>query len=145
MDIPETSPADTHETLARHPDAVYLDVRTEAEFAAGHPAGARNVPVVLFDPVTRAPTPNPDFLAVVERSIPRTAKVLVGCQSGVRSLRACDLLRGAGYTDVTNVRGGFGGARDAGGRVVVAGWHDAGLPVETGATPGASYADLRRR
>ena len=26
---------------------VYLDVRTEAEYAAGHPVGARNVPVML--------------------------------------------------------------------------------------------------
>ena len=38
----------------------------------------------------------------------------------------------AGFTDVTNVRGGFGGAHDQTGRVVVPGWRDAGLPVETG-------------
>jgi rhodanese-related sulfurtransferase len=145
MDIPETTSTDAHEILTRHPDAVYLDVRTEPEFETGHPAGARNVPVVFFDPATRQPAPNPDFLATVERAIPHTAKLLVGCQSGVRSQRACELLAEAGYTDVTNVRGGFGGARDRAGRVVVPGWRDAGLPVETGATPGASYADLRAK
>ena len=38
----------------------------------------------------------------------------------------------AGFTDVSNVRGGFGGARDDTGRVVIPGWREAGLPVETG-------------
>ena len=41
------------------------------------------------------------------------------------------MLEAAGYTDLTNVRGGFGGARDAAGQVVIAGWRDAGLPVST--------------
>lgn len=142
MDIRQTTPADAHEILTQQSGAIYLDVRTEPEFEAGHPAGSWNVPVVFFDPATRQPAPNPDFLATVERRIPRAAKVLVGCQSGVRSERACALLVQAGYTDVTNVQAGFGGTRDGSGRVVP-GWRDAGLPVETGTTPGASYADLR--
>ena len=132
MDIPQTTPPEAHAALAADPAAVYLDVRTEAEFEAGHPAGARNVPVVFVDPATRQPTPNPDFVATVERTIPRTAKLLVGCQSGGRSARACELLAQAGFTDLINVRGGFGGARDQSGRVVVPGWREAGLPVETG-------------
>src|SRR5437870_12758260 len=105
MEIPQTTPPEAHETLQRHPDAVYLDVRTEAEFEAGHPAGARNVPVVFFDPATRQPTPNPDFVATVERAVPRSTKLLVGCQSGPRSARACELLAQAGFTDATNVAG----------------------------------------
>ena len=132
MDIRETTPPQAYETLRADPAAVYLDVRTEAEFEAGHPAGAHNVPVVFFDPATRQPTPNPDFVATVERTIPHTAKLLVGCQSGGRSARACELLAQAGFTDLTNVRGGFGGAHDQSGRVVVPGWREAGLPVETG-------------
>ena len=132
MDIRETTPPQAYETLRADPAAVYLDVRTEAEFEAGHPAGAHNVPVVFFDPATRQPTPNPDFVATVERTIPHTAKLLVGCQSGGRSARACELLAQAGFTDLTNVRGGFGGAHDQSGRVVVPGWRETGLPVETG-------------
>ena len=132
MDIRETTPPEAYAALQADPAAVYLDVRTEGEFEAGHPAGARNVPVVFFDPATRQPTPNPDFIATVERTIPRTAKLLVGCQSVGRSARACELLALAGFTDLTNVRGGFGGARDQSGRVVVPGWREAGLPVETG-------------
>ncbi len=132
MEIRETTPPEAYEALQADSAAVYLDVRTEAEFEAAHPAGARNVPVVFFDPATRQPMPNADFVATVERTIPRTAKLLVGCQSGGRSARACELLAQAGFTDLTNVRGGFGGARDQSGRVVVPGWREAGLPVETG-------------
>jgi len=132
MEMRETTPPEAYEALQADSAAVYLDVRTEGEFEAGHPAGARNVPVVFFDPATRQPTPNADFVATVERTIPRTAKLLVGCQSGGRSARACELLARAGFTDLTNVRGGFGGARDQSGRVVVPGWREAGLPVETG-------------
>jgi rhodanese-related sulfurtransferase len=132
MEIPQATPAEAHAILGRDAGALYLDVRTEAEFEAGHPAGARNVPVVFFDPVTRQPRPNPDFVATVERSVPRDTKLLVGCQSGGRSQRACELLGDAGYTDVTNVQGGFGGARDASGRIAVPGWRDEGLPIEMG-------------
>jgi rhodanese-related sulfurtransferase len=87
----------------------------------------------VLDPATREPRPNADFVATVERTLPRSTKLIVGCQAGGRSQHACELLAEAGWKDVTNVRGGFGGARDHSGRVVVAGWRDAGLPVETGA------------
>ena len=53
------------------------------------------------------------------------------------------MLAAAGWGDVANVSGGFGGARDQAGRLVVPGWRDEGLPVEMGQTPGASWADLR--
>ena len=130
MPISQTTPPDAHALLAAHPDAVYLDVRTEPEFEAGHPAGALNVPVVRVDAAGR-PAPNATFAADVERLVPRTTKVVVGCQAGGRSQRACELLAVAGWTDLTNVQGGFGGGRDAAGRPVP-GWRAAGLPVESG-------------
>jgi rhodanese-related sulfurtransferase len=138
------TPPEAYEALQSEPGAVYLDVRTAEEFEAGHPGGARNVPVLLFDPATRQASPNPDFVATVEKHLPRSTVILVGCQSGVRSRRASDLLTQAGYQDVRNVDGGFGGARDQSGRLVVPGWRDAELPIETGQTPGDCYADLRR-
>ena len=130
MDIRQTTPPDAYETLQRDPTAVYLDVRTQEEFTAGHPAGAINVPVMFFR--GGSPSPNPDFVAHVQRLVPATTPVLVGCQAGGRSQRGAELLLAAGYTDVSNVRGGFGGARDETGRVVIPGWREAGLPVETG-------------
>jgi rhodanese-related sulfurtransferase len=144
MDIRQVTPRQAYELLEQDPAAIYLDVRTEAEFEAGHPAGARNVPVVFFDPSARQPVPNPDFVATVGRHLAPTTKLVVGCQSGGRSQHACELLARAGYTDVANVHGGFGGARDQAGRVVP-GWAAAGLPVERGQPTGRSYADLKSK
>jgi rhodanese-related sulfurtransferase len=130
MAIRQQTPPEAHQTLKQNPDALYLDVRTEAEFAAGHAAGAINIPVM----VARAPGQmqmNPDFVEVAEKVIPKGRKLVVGCMAGGRSQRACDMLEEAGFTDLTNVVGGFGGQRDQSGKVVVVGWKDAGLPVTT--------------
>ncbi len=130
MQIRQTTPPEGYEILQRDARAVYLDVRTPEEFAAGHPEGAVNVPVIFFR--TGRSTPNPDFVPGVRRLVATNTPLLVGCQAGGRSQRAAELLVEAGYTDVTNVRGGFGGARDETGRVVIPGWRDAGLPIATG-------------
>ena len=130
MAIKQQTPPEAHQTLNQNPDALYLDVRTEPEFAAGHAAGAINIPVM----VARGPGQmqmNPDFVEVAEKVIPKDRKLVVGCMAGGRSQRACDMLEDAGFTDLTNVVGGFGGQRDQSGKVVVAGWKDAGLPVTT--------------
>ncbi len=131
MEIRETTPPEAYETLERDPRAVYLDVRTPEEFAAGHPTGALNVPVLFFR--AGQTTPNADFVPTVQRLVSADTPLLVGCQAGGRSQRGAELLVAAGYSDVTNVRGGFGGARDDTGRLVIPGWRDAGLPIETGA------------
>lgn len=121
---------------------LYLDVRSDAEYAAGHPAGAHNVPVMLPGP--RGMAQNPDFLAVVEALYPKDQKLVVGCLAGGRSLAAARMLIGAGYTQIIDQRAGFGGAKDSFGQVTEPGWAAAGLPVET-TTPGGSYAELRQR
>ena len=124
----------------------YVDVRSTPEYDRGHPAGACNVPLLHLDPATRQMLPNADFVTVMQASFAPDAKLLIGCQAGGRSARAADMLAAAGYTDVTNVAGGFGGARDrATGQVTSEGWAAAGLPVETDATPGGSYDELRQR
>ena len=124
----------------------YVDVRSTPEYDQGHPAGAHNVPLLHLDPATRQMLPNPDFLAVMQASHAPDAKLLIGCQMGGRSARAADILAASGYTDVANVLGGFGGARNRmTGEVMNEGWADAGLPVEASATPGGSYAELCQR
>ena len=142
IEILQTTPPEAQKMLSDAPDTVYLDVRTPDEFAAGHPTGARNIPVLFLQGPGKPPQPNADFLAVVERNFGHETKLLIGCQSGGRSQRAAEILAQAGYTDVTNIRGGFGGARDRAGQVVVEGWEAAGLPVERGATPGSTYDEL---
>lgn len=124
----------------------YIDVRSTPEYDQGHPAGALNVPLLHFDPATRQMRPNPDFLAVVKATQAPGAGLLIGCQMGGRSARAAEMLAAAGYSDVHNVLGGFGGARDqATGAVLHEGWAEAGLPVESAATPGGSYEELRAK
>ena len=87
-------------------------------------------------------TPNQDFLAVVEANLPKDAKLLIGCKSGGRSAHACELLSQAGYTDVANVRGGFGGAMDNFGRLIEPGWSMLNLPASTEAGDDARYESL---
>ena len=141
MPIPQITQQEAHALLQQ--GARYIDVRTEAEFANGHPAGGVNIPVVVPDAATGGPAINQDFLTVVAAHFPRDARLVIGCQSGGRSQRAAEMLAGAGYTDVANMQGGFGGLRDATGQVVAPGWAACGLPVCADCSPTASYAHLR--
>jgi rhodanese-related sulfurtransferase len=143
MAIKQTEPPQAYEILKGDPEAIYLDVRTEAEFAQGHPAGAINIPVVFIKGPGQM-EPNADLLQVAEKALPRNKKLVVGCMAGGRSQRACEILEDAGFGDLSNVRGGFGGARDQSGRVVVPGWRDAGLPVSNDVGDN-SYQSLRRK
>jgi rhodanese-related sulfurtransferase len=121
----------------------YVDVRSTPEFAAGHPAGAVNVPIIEPDEDTGQMQMNPDFLRVMQANFPRDAKLLLGCQVGGRSARAVQMLGASGFVDVSNVRGGFGGAYDQmSGRAIDAGWVDEDLPVEDGDPAGRAYRDL---
>lgn len=143
MAIKQQKPVNAHDTLTKNPGAIYLDVRTEGEFAQGHPAGALNVPVVFMKGPGQM-QPNDDFADVVEKIIPKNTKLVVGCLAGGRSQRACEILEGAGYTDLTNVIGGWGGQRDASGTVVGKGWRDEGLPVSN-EVGDAGYPALRKK
>lgn len=108
----------------------YLDVRSSAEFEAGHPAGAVHLPLMERGPAGMVP--NPSFLDEVKARFPLDARIVVGCESGGRSQRAAALLAQAGYTQVVEQRCGFGGARGPTGEVVEKGWRDEGLPVGAG-------------
>jgi rhodanese-related sulfurtransferase len=132
MSIQQITPQEAYAQMAQDKDLVYLDVRTVPEFEAGHPPSALNIPVVLPDPAAGRMVPNPDFLPTVEATIPKDAKIIVGCMSGGRSQYAAEVLADAGYQHLANMQGGFGGARDPMGRVVMPGWQDYGLPVEVG-------------
>ena len=120
----------------------YVDVRSEPEFEEGHPAGALNVPLMHSGPAGLVP--NPDFMRVMQAAISADTKIVLGCRSGGRSLRAAQLLEGAGYQHVIDQRAGFGGARDQEGRVIEPGWEAEKLPIEKGRPPKRSYSDLAK-
>ncbi len=83
--------------------AVVLDVRSPAEFSAGHLPNARNIP--LAELPKRA------------AELPANKPVLVCCAAGNSSGRAAGMLRKAGRKDVFNLAGGLRS------------WREAGLPV----------------
>jgi rhodanese-related sulfurtransferase len=130
MSVKQIDPTQTNTILQQDKSAAYIDVRTPEEFANGHVPGAANIPVMQPDPVSRRMSPNPGFLEAVQARYPKDTKIICGCQMGGRSQFAADLLVQAGYTDVSNMQGGFGGAKDPMGRVVAPGWLQSGLPVE---------------
>lgn len=66
--------------------AVLVDVRTPGEFAAGHAAGARNLP--LQDLPRRMD------------ELPRDREVILYCRSGARSSSALSMLRARGFEKV---------------------------------------------
>ena len=141
MAVKEITPQQAHELLTKETDAIYIDVRTVREFEAGHPEGAVNIPVAFPDPA-RGMVMNADFVGVVEGHFPKDKKIIVGCQAGPRSNAAAGLLQQAGYQDVSNMVGGFGGMRDPLGKVIAPGWSSLGLPVRQESGEGISYDSL---
>ncbi|KAG6653481.1 protein HIGH ARSENIC CONTENT 1, mitochondrial [Carya illinoinensis] len=90
----------------------YLDVRTVEEFNKSHIEKALNVPYMFITQQGRVK--NPHFLAQVEDICQKDDHLVVGCNSGGRSLRASvDLLK-AGYEHVTNMGGGYSAWVDSG-------------------------------
>lgn len=118
-----------------------LDVRSMPEFAEEHAEGAYNVPFLHKTP--NGMVPNPDFARVIAFLFPdKDAKIISHCQMGGRSVRASMELQHMGYTQVVDMRGGFGGEKADDGSTVNPGWKDLELPVEVGEPADRSYKAL---
>jgi rhodanese-related sulfurtransferase len=139
---PRLSARDAH-ALVLERGYVYLDVRSEQEFALGHPEAAYNVPLMRRD--SAGLVENTEFVAVIQAAFAPDSKFVVGCQSGLRSQPAARLLLAAGFRDVVEQRAGYEGTRDAFGRATEQGWRAAELPCSTESLPGRDYAYLQRR
>jgi rhodanese-related sulfurtransferase len=90
----------------RNSGAFVLDVREPSEYAVGHIPGVTLIPL--------------GQLATRTSEVPRDKTVVVVCHSGNRSAQGRDILRQAGFTNVTSMDGGM------------TAWAAAGLPVTTG-------------
>ncbi len=133
------------EALEKESGSIYIDVRTEEEFAAGHPEGAINIPVGVPNPAQQRFDLNPDFVDVVRASVPERTPVIVGCRAGPRAELAANLLTQSGYPKVRWVLGGFHGMSDGMGNMVAPGWHELGLPESRDTGEGVGYRSLRKR
>lgn len=121
---------------------VYVDVRSEPEFEAGHPEGALNVPLLNAGPVGLVP--NPEFQTVMEAAFGKDEALIIGCKAGSRSKKASELLAQAGFSKLSDQVAGFDAGKDAFGRAIP-GWSRSALPVGTGKPAGQSYADVKQR
>lgn len=125
------SPQEVHALLTANPTAVYVDVRTVAEFATGHPRGkVANIPIVFYHPTTREIFPNNSFLLVIEALYPKETPLIIGCDNGERAQQATEYLVKAGYTDITLMQGG------------ITSWRELRLPITTDNRDGISYVSL---
>lgn len=72
----------------------FVDVRTPIEFKGNHIRGFKNIPLQ-------------NLAYKAEKELSREKEVVVICHSGMRSQKACKILKKLGYTKVTNVKGGI--------------------------------------
>ena len=91
--------------LINREKALLIDVCEPAEYAAGHAAGARNVPLGSLQGSTDLPK---------NKALP----LVVLCATGARSVRAAAILRKLGFEKTHVLAGGL------------AAWREANLPVE---------------
>lgn len=94
------------ELLSQKNSIPLIDVRTPAEYGSVHANGAVNHPMESLD------------LAKIPCS--KDGEIHVICQSGGRSMKVCQKLEAAGFTNLVNVDGG------------TSAWQSAGLPVVAG-------------
>lgn len=97
--------------LAENPDNLVVDVRTPAEFGAGHIAGAINLPLDQVD-------------AHLRRIVTDAGgRLVLVCQSGGRATQAFETLTAAGLHDVEVLDGGMNA------------WIAAGAPTDVTGSP----------
>lgn len=139
-EIKPVTPEEAAELLSQ--GHVYVDVRSEPEFEAGHPEGALNVPLLNAGPVGLVP--NPEFLAVMQSAFGKDEALVIGCKAGGRSKRAAEMLAQAGFTQLSDQVAGFDAGKDAFGRAIP-GWSRTALPVGKGKPTGQAYEDVKQR
>lgn len=81
------------DAMKNTPDVLVIDVREAGEFKSGHIEGAKNMPL--------------SSLSERMGELPKDKKLLLYCQSGMRSKRAGKMLIKHGYDDVVNLKGGI--------------------------------------
>lgn len=91
--VPTITTAQLKKLQKSHASFYVIDVRTPAEFTAGHIDGAISMPL--------------DNLDHSYHQIPKGVELVVNCRSGVRSAKAVAFLRQHGYTKAFSLAGGY--------------------------------------
>ncbi|XP_008229745.1 PREDICTED: rhodanese-like domain-containing protein 19, mitochondrial isoform X2 [Prunus mume] len=93
-------------------DHRYLDVRTVEEFNKSHVENALNIPYMFITEEGRVK--NHEFLTKISSILKKQDHLVVGCNSGGRSLKACVDILNEGFQHVTNMEGGYSAWVDSG-------------------------------
>ena len=94
--------------LINREKAVLIDVSETAEYAGGHVAGAKNVPLAALEASSELPK---------NKALP----LLVVCPTGARAARAVPMLKKRGFENARVLAGGLRA------------WREANLPIEKSA------------
>lgn len=128
----DLDPAQAWELLARDPDAVLVDVRTDAEWTfVGLPDVSelgKKVVLVQWN-LWPGGARNDGFVEQLrDAGVDGSGPVVFICRSGQRSIGAAEAATAAGLTPSYNVSEGFEGDLGPDGRRDVTGWRVRGLP-----------------
>ncbi len=111
--------------------ALYVDVRTVAEFSLGHPKiRCVNIPVIFRYPGSDRVLDNDAFLLVVSHTISETDIVIVGSAYNARAQQAVKVMVNSGLSKIQLLADGH------------LGWMKAGMPSTKDNRDGVSYASL---
>lgn len=125
----DITPRESWQLLNDNPDAVLVDVRTEAEwrFVGVPDLSGIGKDVVFIQWVDSAGNPNPDFARELTEKVSGGPVVFL-CRSGNRSIPAATTATEAGLTPAYNMLDGFEGGPDGDGHRGATGWKADGLP-----------------
>lgn len=129
----DIGPQQAWDLLTENPDAVLVDVRTEAEwkFVGVPDTSSIAKPTLLVEWVDGTGARNTEFLDQLRSALsdrPADAPVLFLCRSGQRSAHAADAANAAGIAPAYNISDGFEGPLDELGHRGGSGWRAHGLP-----------------
>ncbi|OIS67855.1 sulfurtransferase [Bacillus subtilis] len=77
----------------KNKDIQFIGVRTPYEFRTRHIKGFKNIPLTNLPHLTN--------------QLSKDKEVFVICQSGMRSLKASNILKKQGFKNITNIKGGM--------------------------------------
>lgn len=134
----DITPLQAWKLLSDNPQAVLVDVRTDAEwrFVGVPDLSSLGRDVVYVEWNKSNGQHNNNFLAELQDKIPSAGEgerpVVFLCRSGNRSIGAAEVATEAGLTPSYNVLDGFEGQLDAHGHRGETGWRAVGLPWKQG-------------
>ena len=101
LKVKELTLDEAREHLSQNKAAVFLDVREDVEWDAGHAAQAKHLGKGLFE-------------RDIEKLFPdRKTEIIMYCGGGYRSALTCEVAQRMGYKNVFSLIGGYKGLVDA--------------------------------